>query len=356
MADREAPPPPEDGAQDVFEEALSRLARTGPEFGGGLANHGPMAAEALVELGRPDAVMPWVEKYVSRLGPYPESRNRVSRDRWRAALGDFARVGDWVALFTREIDERGWRPAIREWVPRLAPGLAAGATHGLIRTGHAARGLAARESPARRRELAEGLGYWAARFQALPGTAGSSAERLTPSRAINRVELLPASRRTRGLITESLRRLDEFPPFATVVSLVDASGDPSRFVADLTETMVRVYLANAGPGSIITLIHAVTGPSAVRLLLPYVDPAASLDLLRYAWQAAAAIYAVSAQRPGATTVGAAVGDRDSLVDRSVDSGDEHAIKFTEACLREHAVNPNPIYLQAATHAAEHLKG
>ena len=29
------------------------------------------------------------------------------------------------------------------------------------------------------------------------------------------------------------------------------------------------------------------------------------------------------------------------------TGDEHAIKFTEACLREHALNPKPVYLAAA---------
>src|ERR1700757_311744 len=33
---------------DVLDEGLSRLAATGPEYRGGLSNHGPMAAEALV--------------------------------------------------------------------------------------------------------------------------------------------------------------------------------------------------------------------------------------------------------------------------------------------------------------------
>jgi hypothetical protein len=33
-----------------------------------------------------------------------------------------------------------------------------------------------------------------------------------------------------------------------------------------------------------------------------------------------------------------------VIDRAVFSGDEHAIKFTEACLREHALTPNPVFL------------
>ena len=36
-----------------------------------------------------------------------------------------------------------------------------------------------------------------------------------------------------------------------------------------------------------------------------------------------------------------------LVDRAVASGDEHTIKDTEACLREHALAPDPGYLAAA---------
>ena len=40
----------------------------------------------------------------------------------------------------------------------------------------------------------------------------------------------------------------------------------------------------------------------------------------------------------------------TLVDRAISNGDEHAIKFTEACLREHAIAPSPVYLAAARHA------
>ncbi|MCI0387402.1 MAG: hypothetical protein MOB07_01350, partial [Acidobacteria bacterium] len=42
--------------------------------------------------------------------------------------------------------------------------------------------------------------------------------------------------------------------------------------------------------------------------------------------------------------------REDLIERAVDSREEHAIKFTEACLREYALNPKPIYLQAAKDA------
>ncbi len=41
---------------DPIDEAYATFARTGPEFGGGLSNHGPMAAEALAAMHRGDAV------------------------------------------------------------------------------------------------------------------------------------------------------------------------------------------------------------------------------------------------------------------------------------------------------------
>jgi hypothetical protein len=51
----------------TIDEALELLADSGQEFGNGLSNHGPMAAEALVTLGRSEAVVPWVERYKRRL-------------------------------------------------------------------------------------------------------------------------------------------------------------------------------------------------------------------------------------------------------------------------------------------------
>ena len=44
-------------------EGLDRLRGTGPEFHGFLANHGPMAAEAISVLGRPTSIGGWVEQY-----------------------------------------------------------------------------------------------------------------------------------------------------------------------------------------------------------------------------------------------------------------------------------------------------
>jgi hypothetical protein len=341
----------DDGALDL---ALERLARTGPEYYGGLANHGPMAAEALVTLGRSDAVARWVEGYASRLGPPPSAGDPIPAGGWETALGRRERVADWAVFFRRELAEVPWREVLRRWVPRLSPGFVAVATHGAIRTGHAARALGVRETAPRLHELAEGLAYWAANFIRLPESdAGAGTAR--PSEAVRKLELLPASeRRSGGFITARLAGLQGFAAFRDVAGLVAVRSDPSSFFSDLTETFARIYLENATPGKVITFVHAVTGPSAARLLLPYTDDTGTRALMRYAWQAAAALYVAMGDRPSGPLPESDPLDAATLVDRAVTNGNEHAIKLTEACLREHALHSRPVYRLAAQDALARL--
>jgi hypothetical protein len=344
------PAPASKRGQDALEEALSRFADTGPEYYGGLANHGPMAAEALVRLDRAEAVAPWVDGYRRKLQGALDAPRPVAEAEWREALGDYRRAGDWVALFDRALREAPWTSVLQRWVPRLAPGLSAAACHGLIRAAQAARGLADRDTEGRRRELAHGLAYWAARYLALPENPGA-AGRLRPSEALAQVPILPADRRGRGLIGDTLSALSSLPAFADVANLVEV--DATGFLSDLTETFAGVFLAQARRGTLISFIHAVTGPSAVRLLLPHLDAGTGRVMLRYAWQVGAGMYAgfSGAPNPPADEKPLA---REELIDRAVATGDEHAFKFTEACLREHAIAPKPVFLIAARRACEAL--
>ncbi len=282
----------------ILDEALEILKPYGPEFRGGLSNHGPMATEALCALGRGDAVIAWVDEYRKHLEPRPTPHDRIARADWRAALGDQARVADWMAFFAEEIEEQGWQEVLKLWVPRFTPGLIAAATHGAIRTGHAARGLAHRDTPERRHELAQGLGYWAATFAKLPEREARTTA-LRPSQAISKLTIFPVDQRHNfGLITHALAQLDSFAPFADAANLADTSGNASEFISDLTATFARAYLANAKNvlGAIV-FIHSVTGPSALRPILPYQPPDATVLALRYAWQAASALFCTYGIRP-----------------------------------------------------------
>jgi hypothetical protein len=336
----------------TIDDALEILEGTGPEFAGGLSNHGPMAAEALVTLGRGDAVIPWVERYRTRLQDHPSPGSAVDAENWRESLGRGDRIGDWIAFFDRQLAEAPWEQVLDTWVEHFAPGIIASATHGVIRTGHAARTLSQGETPLRLHELAEGLGYWGARYMLLPGAPSPAGGSLRPSDAVTHVELLPDEQRLmRNTITKGLAGLQDFPPFASAIDLVDTSGDASDVLSDLTETFARVYLANSR--LVIHFIHAVTGPSAVRLLAPHVRPETASLALRYAWQAGAGLYSAFAIAQPAV-VEPHPFDWEDIIDRAVATNDEHAFKFAEACLREHKVNPSPAFPAAAADAARIL--
>ncbi len=335
---------------DAMEQALEMMAHLAP-----LTNHGPMAAEALVALGHAGAVVAFVEAYKKRFrSSYPDPRQPVTRENWRQAFGDGNRVADWTSFFNRELKEARWPEVLERWIAILAPGLAAAAAHGLIRTSHAVRSLSVKDTDLRRRELAEGLGYWAAYYQPLPEAQNAKAERFSPAQAISQVPLLPVEKRSGGSIMNGLRSLNDFQPFASVANLVETTGKADQFLSEVTATFAVAYLKNVTPRNFITLIHAVTGTTALRSLLPYASPATISRLLHYGWQMAAALYSISGIGSTNSPPEAREIKRDELVDRAVASQEEHAIKFTEACLREYALNPKQVYLQAARDALGRL--
>ena len=47
-------------------------------------------------------------------------------------------------------------------------------------------------------------------------------------------------------------------------------------------------------------------------------------------------------------------DMEDIVEQAIRTGDEHAIKFVEACLDEHRRKPAPLFLAAAEDAAARL--
>ena len=345
----------------TIDEMLDLLSFASTELPNGNSNHGPMASEALFALGRDDAVLPWVEAYRGRLIDRDSTSFPISPDQWREELGQRDRMGDWIAFFQRQLESAPWQDVVGTWVPRLAPGLMAAATHGLIRTAHAVRSLSApntsqaEATPQRKYELAQGLGYWAARYYALPGTPSGADAGLTPQAALSQVARLHGPDfDARGPINEQIKGLENQPEFAPAIDLVDTSGDISRFISSITETFAGIYLSSSK--DLIAHVHTVTAPSSLRMLVPYLDEADARQAARYAWQACASIYSWYATIPPQDTSHLAERqeDRDELIDRAVRAGGAHSIKFTEACLREHALNPNPVYLAAARDAPERV--
>jgi Questin oxidase-like len=337
---------------DVLLDALDRLRDTGPEFDGFLANHGPMAAEAMIRLAADERVARWVDRYRTRLAPAPEVRIGIGRHEWRDRLGDVRLLGDWAALFRREASERTWTEILAIWWPRLLPGMAASATHGVIRTAHAVRSLAAsagRAEPALVDELAQGLALWAARYQPLPGWPSLAG----PVRAVDAIAGLPRLDATEPAagpgIAGRLAALVRLRPFADGLDTWAGGPDPDGALDDLIGAATRVLAARADAP--IAFCHAVTAPAAVRLVLPHLPESYRRPSVAASWQVVGAIVAAFAA-PGQDAERLAV-DADAgalladLPGRAVEHGDEHVIKLTEAAMREYARTGDVTLLVAA---------
>ena len=308
-------------AHGILDEAYERLLRTGPELVGGLTNHGPMVVECLVHLGRADRVHRWLDGYAPELDALPVGRPLAD---WRPALGDSSRLADWLATLSR--DDRPWRELLAVWWPRLVPGMAAAATHGVIRTGHAVRALRDGETPPRRAELAQALAYWAALWRPVPA--------LVPSGQRSARDALPAVpplAQQEGRAYERLARLAALPGWAESVTALRPVREPSQVLSDVVDAALRTYAGRAH-GEPVMLVHAVTAPAAVALVLPSLPTALHRVAVETAWTTSAALvsaYAAPAARPARTPPTSA----DAAVDQALAHGDAHAIKLIEAAVR-----------------------
>lgn len=342
----------------TLDEAYERLHRTGPEWGGNLANHGPMAAEVLARRGRGDQVHSWLDSYLGRLDEMPSLVNPVTDGNWRESLG--IHVADWTLYMTRQVTEQPWRDVLATWWPRLLPGIAAGATHGVIRTGHAVRTLLAENtSPPAVTELAHGLAYWAARARPVPGIMPPSGTR-RPAEAL---DAIPRITEQRGPIRTRLARLASTPGWTDAVTGLAPAATPGQaadMLADLVTAATLRYL-RVGASSPVLLIHAATAPNAVLHTLPALPGELWAPSLAAAWAASAAItatYAAQTTRPaGHQSVLPGAGDPvPEILDLAIKHGDEHIIKFTDTAAEAYIRSGNPGTLAAAVLASQRIEG
>ncbi|AGK78901.1 Pd2U [Streptomyces microflavus DSM 40593] len=348
---------------DAVGGALERLRGVGFEHGPRFVNHAPMAAEALAYMGYADDVPRWVDRNL-RTHTYhevPDARwaiDPADPDDWRSALGDFSRVADWTALFERELALTPWPEVLARWWPRLLPGMSGVLTHGVIRTAHAVRAIsrAGEENLAYRRELAQGLGYWAARYAShthgirpgdeYPGTGeGEEYPRMGDGGGDTRTGSGEQGPRT-GSGEQDPRKGDGEQDPRT------ADADSAAAALDgLVAEYAGIY-ASAPQRHPVPLIHSITGPAAVRLVVEHLPAAQRRPSYLVARDVSASMLDWFSTTPVTTPpVGtSSVPDLGEVFATAVAIGDEHAIKLAEVAVRHQALAPDP-RLAAAAHAA-----
>ncbi len=324
----------------------------------GLGNHGPMAAEALCALGRGELAADWCKRYVKRfkyLKKREKSYRTIDSADWRASLGKFERVEDWSAFFVQQLREQPWQEILDTWVKRLAPGFSAIALHGPIRAGHAVRALANEETPQRLQELADGLAHWAAGFRTLPN-GDSGQEGGMPSLAIEKIKTVSVEERPplNGFVT-ALEKLNDVPEFANVIHLIDIDVASDFLLDDMINTFASAGLhCDSDFMSVLAFVHMVTGPAALQMIAPHISQDTLTQTLPYAWQAAAGLYTMFGKNTSFDGSANQKYEGEELIDRAISTDDEHAIKFTEVCLRETRKEDDATFLAVASRAVNCL--
>jgi hypothetical protein len=333
----------------TLDEALRRLRDTGPERDGWLSNHAPMAVEALTHTGRAFQVHQWIDAYQDRLEEAPRGISPIEKEGWRDPLGDPTRTGDWINFFEREVRENPWRDVLATWWPRLLPGIAAGATHGVIRVGHAVRALLDQETAPRVDELGQGLAYWAARWQPMAPAGRGPYRSSDPRSALDAIPRVPDQRFG---IRNRLAQLADLPGWPQAAGQVPGEGEAQhRLRAIVTAAVLRH--GEYGYANALMLVHSATAPAAVLRTLPALPSQMAGPSLEAAWAASAAVtaaYSPASPRPFA---GVAIGPEETIA-RAAESDDPHAIKFADAAVEMWRADPNPKLLAVADQATGEL--
>lgn len=282
-------------------DLLSSTQTLPPEYRDGLSSHLPMALQALHAMGAsPQRMREFAQRYASRF------------DSSQVVPEAFAALRD---SYAKAIATQGADTALREALPALWPGVSAAALHGLIRTAHAvASGHAG--------ELAQGLAYWAWRWQALP-----QADAAGPGMVFSPwVDALASAgngwRADTRLISAAMRLA------GTSAAYLSLAGSLASDTASLPSLSRWAALRYAQTGN-FTVLHLVTGCRAARVLMPWADePLVAAGHLVRAFTAG---YLASGVGTSINSAPPLHGSWDAVIAGACASDDDHVIKLVHAC-------------------------
>lgn len=297
-----------------------------PEYDHGLSNHLPMLLHALQQLGAtPARLADHAADYAVRLArrDKPAAARPHTLADWAARRGDMAAFEPLQAHFATVLARQGRAATLREALPRLMPGVGAGAFHGLIRTAHA---LEAGHDG----ELAAGLAYWAAawlplREPAAPWPAMDHAlpEWLAALQGVTIDGALPQPR-----IVLRLQAVAATPGFDAVAGALRVDRTTLRALA---EHAAALYAVTGN----FTVLHAVTACRALAVLMPQLaDPTARTQALReFALALGAALHAARLTRfaPADHPPPPAPWGWPALRAAAIAARDDHTAKLVHAC-------------------------
>lgn len=321
-------------------ETLAAMASYASENEGTFSNHAPMALTALAALGGDAAQLrrffAYYREYKSLI-PFGASQAPLTAADWESALGRREREPDLRAFFRREVAEHGVEATLRAYLPRLAPGIAASAFHGLMRLAYALL----RDSAD---DVAIALGYWAATFLALRPATGATPVTDDPAEALTRAMAIAPLHdlALHELLWRNMRDAAALPEFAPVVDWLRID---DMTLGKMAATGLAIFAATQH----FAALHIVTGVHWLRIVEPHAERATFFLLLRHFWQGVAGLVGELGfpALPDTATLdrwrGTPAPDWAILQAAAAESFDEHDISFAFSACEDSKIYGDPLY-------------
>lgn len=328
---------PDPRAATRLRTLIAEIGQRSGEFPVLLANHLPMVLEAMGRLGAsPERLEAYAERYISAhaVPEMPVRLAPLSAQTWRSTIGDRSREADLRDFFTSEVARLGGAETIRLYMPDLAQGVGASATHALMRLAYAVR----------RRDEAEigiALGYWASTYLSFPIRTGQ--DKAGPVDLVLEMHGNPAFS---GIVVSSTLLWKWIEHMGTLPQFQQLLGRMPPEETSL-ETLRSASLALYAGTMSFEALHAVTGCHWLRLVWPFVDAPGALA--SYWWENVLALYArigmpslLEAEALGAMRHLPLPPDKE-IAAAAVASDDEHDHSLVFSALEEFALTGDRLY-------------
>lgn len=337
-----------------YEAAITPLNRCEPALSSGLYNHAPMVVEALFALGQGKQAPAWLHANKSDATPHSAPGTPIDEAHWQRALGQPDRYADWKALFEDQLEQHDWRQVLSIWTERLERGFTSSALHAALQTAHAVRPLIQSDTRIRRQTLASALAAWASRHRALPvHTPMPQGSR--PMKAVwdSLTPLAKEHAPGQGMITAGYLALSHAEHFADELAQTRLQGVPLDQFDVLMDLLAAFFLDQVRDRfSAIVFTHALTGTAAARTLASQLPEPSQWRLLHRAFEASAGLKVAFTPYSDSLPPLKRPDFNPRLVEDAIATGDDHAIKLTEAMVSTYKRTKSPILLSVSAQITE----
>ncbi|MGZ2506276.1 hypothetical protein ACVINI_006822 [Rhizobium beringeri] len=318
---------------------IADVGQRSGEFPDYLANHLPMVLEAMGRLGAaPERLEAYARHYtLAHAVPFPPPAvSSLTDATWRSALGQRDRETDLRDYFADVVSRIGGNEAIRLHLPTLFPGVAASATHGLMRLAYA---VLRRDET----EIGIALGYWAATYLAFPPPLAGSLTVDDPAELILSMQSEPSFRNiavSSTLLWRWIEAVGHIPAFQQRLGRLAPTDD---LLIRMRQASLALY---AGTMSFEAL-HALTGSHWLRLVSPHLDKPQILAV--HFWEVVLSLYTKIGMPdlPSAEMLDAwrklQVPPDEAIAAAAVASDDEHDHSLVFSALEEYRHTGDPLY-------------